>query len=211
MKITKIGHCCLVIEEGVVKILTDPGLFSTGQDDVSGVDAVLITHEHGDHLHVESLKKVVSNNPKIRVITNSSVGKILEKANLVHDVVQGSDTTEVNGVIIGAHDGKHEEIYGDFGIVQNTGYFIGERLFYPGDSYTNPGKPVDILTVPAAGPWCRVKDAIDYAKGVSPKHAFPVHDGVLSRPGSAHSHIERELTAVGINFVSLLEGDSVEW
>src|SRR3990167_7420555 len=54
MKIKKIGHCCLRIEEQETVILTDPGVFSTLQNEEQGIDIVLITHEHGDHLHIES-------------------------------------------------------------------------------------------------------------------------------------------------------------
>ena len=51
MKITKIGHCCLVLEEESIKILTDPGSFTIeGQEQITDLDVVLITHEHQDHL-----------------------------------------------------------------------------------------------------------------------------------------------------------------
>lgn len=56
MKVTKFGHCCLLIEEEGLRILTDPGSYSTRQNDVQNIDVILITHEHPDHLHIESLK-----------------------------------------------------------------------------------------------------------------------------------------------------------
>ena len=56
MKITKFGHCCLLIEENGVRILTDPGTYSTQQSEVKNIDFVLITHEHADHFHIDSLK-----------------------------------------------------------------------------------------------------------------------------------------------------------
>src|SRR3990167_6726087 len=77
MKIKKIGHCCLIIEEAGLRVMTDPGIYSTEQNNAKNIDVVLITHEHGDHLHMESLKTVLANNPKAKVITNNAVGKIL--------------------------------------------------------------------------------------------------------------------------------------
>lgn len=52
MKITKFGHCCLLIEENGVRILTDPGTYSTQQSEVKNIDFVLITHEHADHFQL---------------------------------------------------------------------------------------------------------------------------------------------------------------
>src|SRR4051812_27786091 len=57
MKIKKLGHCCLVIETKGIRIMTDPGNYSTLQADEKNIDIILITHEHTDHLHIESLKK----------------------------------------------------------------------------------------------------------------------------------------------------------
>src|SRR6185312_9669397 len=78
MKIKKIGHCCLVIETKGVRIMTDPGMFSTAQNEEKNIDIVAITHEHGDHFHIESLKAIIANNPAVTVITNSAVGKLLD-------------------------------------------------------------------------------------------------------------------------------------
>lgn len=63
MRITKIGHCCLVIKTETATMLTDPGAFSSEQNTLEGIDIVLISHEHGDHLHIESLKEVRLHNP----------------------------------------------------------------------------------------------------------------------------------------------------
>ena len=82
MKITKFGHCCLLIEENNLRILTDPGNYSTAQNDIKNIDIVLITHEHPDHFHVESLKKLLENNPQAKIITNNGVGALLKELNI---------------------------------------------------------------------------------------------------------------------------------
>ncbi|MEK6878040.1 MAG: MBL fold metallo-hydrolase [Nanoarchaeota archaeon] len=59
MNITKYGHCCLLIDINGVRILTDPGNYSTMQDTAENVDFILITHEHSDHLHIDSVKTIL--------------------------------------------------------------------------------------------------------------------------------------------------------
>jgi L-ascorbate metabolism protein UlaG (beta-lactamase superfamily) len=73
MKITKFGHCCLLIDEKSLRILIDPGKYSDGQNSITNIDVVLITHEHQDHLHVDSVKSIIANNPSVRIMTNAGV------------------------------------------------------------------------------------------------------------------------------------------
>lgn len=209
MKVTKIGHCCLLVELGGLRIMTDPGRWTAGAHSTEkDIDVILITHEHGDHLHVESLKTVVANNTNAVVLTNADVGDILHAEGIPYTVVDDGDTHTVGDVLFESYDGPHEEIYGDFGIVHNTGYFIGGVLFYPGDAFTEPKKEVPVLALPVAGPWCTIKDAIDYAKRVRPTCAFPVHDGMLRYPEVSINHAVRELPAANIDFVPLADGDT---
>jgi len=203
MIIKKFGHCCLLIEIDGVKILTDPGMFTTAQNELTGVDAILVTHEHQDHLHVESVKEILKNNPGTKVITNSGVGKKLAEAGIPYTIVEGRGTIEIEGIAIEAFDCKHEELFEESGMVQNTGYFIADKLFYPGDAYCDPQQPVEILALPIAGPWCRLPDAIRYALRVKPKFAFPVHDGNLNwkfGAGVTHRLPEQVLKSHNIEF-----------
>jgi L-ascorbate metabolism protein UlaG (beta-lactamase superfamily) len=204
MKITKFGHCCLLIEEKGVRILTDPGSFTTEQDSVKNLDLVIISHEHQDHFHVDSVKKIVANNPEALIITNTAVGKLLDKEGVKYQIIEGTATSTFKDIAIEAFDHKHGVIYEDYGQVQNTGYFIGSRLFYPGDALGAPGKPVEILAVPAGGPWLKISEVIDFAKEVNPKVCFPVHDAMY-RPGANFGHmvLDMFLTKSGIKVVPL--------
>lgn len=205
MIIKKIGHCCLLVKlDNGVTVLTDPGTYSTGQNDVTGVDLVLITHEHADHFHVESLAQVLAHNPNAQVITNSAVGKKLDEAKIAYTLLEGDKSLDLAGVLLEAHDCKHFE---EFGQVQNTGYFIGGKLFYPGDAFCDPHKPVDILALPVAGPWCRIRDSIRYAILLAPKKVFPVHDGNQRQAGVVHRVPSQVLPQHGIEWVSMNEGD----
>lgn len=213
MKIKKIGHCCLLIKTKELTILTDPGAFSINQNSIKDIDIILITHEHADHLHIGSLKEVLSNNPKAKVLTNSGVAKILDQEAVPYELLEGRNSKQINEVSLEAFDSKHEEIFEQVGQVKNTAYFIDNKLFYPGDSYANPGKAVDTLALPVAGPWCKIPDAIRYALSIKPKKFFPVHDGMLQkdRIGGAHKIPEKVLTENGIEFIVMNEGDEKEF
>jgi len=203
MKITKFGHCCLLIEENGVKILTDPGIYSTQQSNVENINFILITHEHSDHVHVDSLKELLKNNPQAKIITNKSVGILLEKDNIIFSVVEAGQNFNTNSILIEGFGKDHALMHTSICPIQNTGYFIANKFFYPGDSFTNPGKQVEILALPVAGPWMRLLEAIDYALVVNPKICFPVHEGILKSPGSTHLIPPKILESKGIKFVVL--------
>jgi L-ascorbate metabolism protein UlaG (beta-lactamase superfamily) len=210
MKITKLGHCCLLIEVEGRRILTDPGSFTIEELVTDSIDIVLITHEHADHLHIDSVKKIVEANPTVQIFSNSSVGKLLTEAGISFSLLEGMNTTTCCGVLLEAFDGKHEEIYEEIGQVQNTGYFIAEKLFYPGDSYINPNKDVEILAFPLGGPWCKIADAVRYVLAVKPTYAIPVHDGIEreDRVGILHRIPATLFPQNGIDFRPMKSGDS---
>lgn len=214
MKVHKIGHCCLQIDIGGTRILTDPGGFSVeGHNGVTDIDVILITHEHADHLHTDSLKQIMENNPSATVVTNTAVGAILTAEGIEHRVVDGDETATFAGILFEAFDAKHAEIFEDAGQVQNTGYLIDSTLFYPGDAWADPKRPVPVLALPVAGPWCRIADAIRYALHIKPRTAFPVHDGMLQedRVGANHRIPGKVLKENDIRFVPMLGGDSCEF
>jgi len=213
MEIKKIGHCCLFIKIGDLTILTDPGSFSVEQDNLIGIDIVLITHEHADHMHVGSIENILKNNPNIVILTNASVAKKLNALNIKYSLLNNRQIFKIKEMEIEAFDCKHEEIFQDIGQVQNTGYLINKKLFYPGDSFFNPNIKVDILALPVAGPWCKISDSVRYALEIKPKIAFPVHDGMLrgDRIGSAHTVPLKILSENGIEFIEMKDGDTMKF
>ncbi len=225
MKIKKISHCCLVIEIGGKTILTDPGSFSNEQDVLTGIDAVVITHEHGDHFHAESVQAIVKNNPAAAVIANAAVGKLLDGLGIAHTVVDGRGKAAVgtgdDTLAIEAFDCRHEEIFEEIGQVQNTAYLIGAtggNVLLPGDAYCNPAAggaavKVDVLALPVAGPWCRLPDALRYAIAVNPRAAFPIHDAMLRKDtgGFLYQMTDRVLKDKGIGFTAMHDGNEAEF
>ncbi len=212
MTIKKIGHCCLVIKESGLTIMTDPGAYSSGQENEEGIDILLITHEHQDHLHLDSVETIVKNNLGVVIYTNKGVGKVLKDKGIDYTLLEDGQSIIHQGLEISGHGVKHAIIYPGWPEVINTGYFINKKLFYPGDDFYQPGFAVDALALPVAGPWMKISEAIDYAKAVKPKKAFPVHDGMFlpGRGSLSHRLPAQELPKEGIEFISLMEGQEVE-
>jgi hypothetical protein len=156
------------------------------------------------------MAQIMQNNPQAQVVTNESVGRVLTELGIAYSVLEEAVETDVCDVCIEARAGQHVEIFGDYGQVENTGYFIDKTLFYPGDAYTNPQKSVPVLALPVSGPWCAIKDALNYAIAVKPQHAFPVHDAILNDDGMnlVHGLCKNLLASHDIEFILLKNGDS---
>ncbi len=214
MRITKIGHCCLVLEHEGKKILTDPGTFTTEQmEALRGLDAILITHEHQDHFHIPSVAVLLRNNPDAKVACNGSVAKLLAAEKIPCVIVGDGQSTEIGGIAIEGFGKDHAPIYQTMGLVENTGYFVADKFYFPGDAFHDPGKAVDVLALPTAGPWVKLSEAIDFAKRVKPRVAFAVHDGMIIPmfAGFVGQMIGKLLGPDGTEFVTLGAGEGKEF
>ncbi len=141
MHITKFGHSCLLVEEGEARILLDPGVYSTMQNDVRDVDVVLVTHEHQDHLDIRSLKAILRNSPEATVVTNDGVGKVLAGEGIKYQEMRDGEHISIKDVLIEAFGKDHAVIHSTIPVIQNTGFFIADRFFYPGDALVYPHAP----------------------------------------------------------------------
>lgn len=215
MKVTKYAQSCLLIEEKGVKILTDIGSYCEDVPEVTGLSAILITHEHQDHFDIEKLQEVLGRNPDAVVITHEAVGSKLAELGIAWTAIEPGEELDIAGVSIESFGTEHAIIYGASSPCRNTGFLIAGKLFMPGDALHDvPNKQVDILALPTGGPWHKVSTAIDYAKQINPRVAFPIHDAMYTRDYK-ESSIPRwfggQLEAVGISFVNLAENDTHEF
>ena len=181
MRLTHLGHACLLAEVGDARMLFDPGVLS-GFDDVRDLDAVLITHQHPDHLDPAGLGPLLAANPGARLWveqdTVTAVPGLPE-----HTVVRRGDRFRIGGTAIEVIGGLHAAVYGDVPGCTNAAYLIDDgALLHPGDSFTVPGRDVDVLAVPVDGPWLKLAEAVDYVRAVRPRVAVPVHEGETTDP-----------------------------
>lgn len=210
MKITKLGHCCLLIETKGKRVLTDPGSYTVeAHSALENIDYIIFTHEHQDHYHIESLKVILQKNPQAVIYSNNSVSELLDKEGIKHTQINNKDLVMLGDISVAGIGEKHAQLHSTIPLSSNIGYFIDERLWYPGDAFTNPDRPVEILALPVSGPWMKLSEAIDYALLLKPKKVFPVHDG--TRFGSAHVVPIKVLAPQGIEFVVMIEGDTKEF
>lgn len=152
---------------------------------MKNIDAVLISHEHSDHIHTGSLADILAQNPSCKVYTNSATGKLLDEAKIPYENLDGKSSLEIKGVKVDIFHIPHAWIYE--GIPQ-----------------------VPTLALPVAGPWLKIEESVDYAKAVKPDLAFPVHDGMLKHVGPFHFLPGKLLEEVGIKFTPLVAGQILE-
>ncbi|OGE84938.1 MAG: hypothetical protein A3J48_00415 [Candidatus Doudnabacteria bacterium RIFCSPHIGHO2_02_FULL_46_11] len=66
------------------------------------------------------------------------------------------------------------------------------------------------MALPVIAPWLKTAEAINYAKAIKPKKAFPVHDSFLKFPGVFHKLPDNFLSAAGIDFFVPVLGEEFE-
>jgi L-ascorbate metabolism protein UlaG (beta-lactamase superfamily) len=212
MKLTKLVHACVKLEKDGATLVIDPGAFSEPAATLAGADAVLITHEHFDHLDPDSLRAALTAKPDLEVWTNPTVAEqFADMKDRVHAVSHG-DTFSAAGFDIHVYGEKHAEIHKDVPIIDNTGFVIDGEIFHPGDALTIPEDPVPTLLVPVNGPWLKVGEMIDYFREVAPSRGFALHDALLNQMGLSVQERWNAVAAqpAGASFTRLEPGTSLE-
>jgi L-ascorbate metabolism protein UlaG (beta-lactamase superfamily) len=202
MRLTKYTHACVRLEHDDGALVIDPGSFSE-RESLTGAGAVLITHEHMDHLDEQAL----ADHPSIEVYTNPDVAKrLVGLAGTVHEVLPGDEFTAA-GFRVRVYGGLHALIHPDVPRLANVGFLV-EGIYHPGDSFEVPDTEVDRLLVPVSAPWLKLAEAVDFVRAVRPRLAHPIHDVLLSDVGRQFT--DRLMTNLSdTEYVRLAAGDSV--
>jgi L-ascorbate metabolism protein UlaG (beta-lactamase superfamily) len=190
MRITKYGHSCLHITEGSASILIDPGAFSQGFETLSGLTAVLLTHQHADHVDPKRLPLLLRGNPGATLYADAGSVGVLAKEGIAATPVSSGDRLDV-GIPVDVFAGDHAVIHRDIPVIPNACYLIGGRLLHPGDSLTVLDRPVEILALPTSAPWMAAKEAVEYFRAVNPKAVIPIHDKVMANPAMVYGLLQR--------------------
>ena len=180
MQLTKHGHACVVLAEDDRRLVVDPGAY-TADDAWAGASALLITHEHADHLVPAKVRAALDADPALEVWTNPAVAEQLADRR-VHAVGDG-DTFTAAGFDVSVHGEWHAVIHPDLPRVRNVGFLVAGRVFHPGDALTVPEVAVPTLLLPAHAPWSKTAELVDYLREVGAERAYAVHDGLLNDTG----------------------------
>jgi L-ascorbate metabolism protein UlaG (beta-lactamase superfamily) len=190
VQITRVGHSCLLVEAGGARLLVDPGGYTPGWEELSGLDAVFVTHEHPDHLDRDRLPVLLERNPQARLITEPGVaGQLSGSVRRDVEALEAGGTSTVGGVTVAGVGGRHAVIHQDIPRIGNVGLVFtadGEpTLFHPGDMIDTVPADVDVLAVPLSAPWCAAKETATFLRAVGARRAVPIHDALLSPAGRA--------------------------
>ena len=187
MQIVHFGHACVLLETDGARILMDPGTFSSGFEGERELDAVLITHQHFDHLDVDKLPALLEANPNAQLITDPGTAETVEKLGLAFRVAHPGDAFEFGGAAINVVGGQHAVIHQDIPVIPNVGYIVDHGAFsHPGDSFFVPEQKIDVLGLPTGAPWLKAGEAVDYMRAVAPRVAVPIHEAVLAVPAMVY-------------------------
>jgi L-ascorbate metabolism protein UlaG (beta-lactamase superfamily) len=180
MQLTKHRHSCVRIDDGDRTLVIDPGTFSDLDAALDGADAVLVTHEHLDHVDPDRLRAAAKADPRLRVWAPHSVAE--QFADLGEQVVGvgPGESFEAAGFRVQTFGGQHALIHPLIPIVANVAYLIDDTVLHPGDSFTVPTAQVQTLLLPVSAPWSKVAAVIDYAVAVRAARAYPIHDAIVA-------------------------------
>ncbi len=208
MRLTKYEHACVLVEDEGARILIDPGAYSSGFESLTDLDAVLVTHQHPDHVDPDRLRPLLANNPDARVYADDATAEILREKGIEAAVAREGEHFNV-GVEVAVHGVNHAVIHPDLPIIPNVGYLISGRFFHPGDAFTVPDVPIDVLGLPTGAPWLKASEAVDYLRSVAPRIAVPIHEAVLVRP-AMHYGLFEQLSLSGTTVKVVDPGTTVE-
>jgi L-ascorbate metabolism protein UlaG (beta-lactamase superfamily) len=211
VKLTKHEHACVVFEKEGASFVIDPGSFSPNAADIiSGTSAVLLTHEHFDHVNKAAIDAALAADPGLRLYAPVSLaGTFSAHAGQVTEVTAG-DELEIDGFTVTVHGTAHAIIHPDIPVVPNVGYLVDGTVYHPGDAYFVPDVSVGTLLLPTSGPWTKVGEAVDYVRAVRPDTVVQIHEILLSEIGqNVTANLLGENGLTGIPITMLPAGESI--
>jgi len=211
MKLTKHEHACVVFEKDGASIVIDPGSFSAGAAEIiAGAQAILLTHEHFDHVNEAAINEALAARPDLRVYAPAALaGTFAAHPDQFTPVAAGEELTLASFAIT-VHGSEHAVIHADFPAVANVGYLLDGSVYHPGDAYFVPEVPVPVLLLPTSGPWMKIGEAADYVRAVRPQQIVQIHEMLLSDIGlHLASNLLGEQGLTGLPLTAIPAGESL--
>lgn len=203
--IRRLADSCLLVTTDDDSTLFDPGFFTftSGEIDLSSigdVTRVMITHEHGDHVHPGFVRWLIDRRADLVVYSNTAVASLLES----HSIPVSTDIPE--DVVI--EDVLHGRIPNG-ATPPNRAFTIDGIFTHPGDS-REPTSSAAVLALPLIVPWDSATGAVDFARRVEPEQVIGIHDFYLNEAGRAFARnlVAGPLADDGIEMVDLDWDDS---
>jgi len=216
MKLTKFAHSCVLVETKGEKIVIDPGNLSISEEMIQNCQnpsAILITHKHGDHCDVETIKKIRGKETKIYTSKEVIAAYPELRAEIVHDGYNIS-IGEVRIEVIKSVHGYMPFLKGNNEIHEGLGFIIdrGKRVYFVGDSicFKNEYK-CNIIFVPVCnhGLVMGAFEAALFAKETKAELVIPYHYDNPKFPANL-SKVEEKFKKAGLNYKFLKPNETIE-
>ncbi len=189
MFLTQLGHSCLLLEAADTRVLVDPGTFSSGFETLRDLDAIVVTHQHADHLDQSRVVDLVRANPDALLLTDPQTAQLLAGHGIEATANAAGLQTAIGGLTLTGVGHWHAFNHEFMPTVANVGVVVraeGEpTLFHPGDAYDVEPGVIDLLAVPLNAPWTPVRDTISFVRRLAPRRIVPIHDALLAPAGRA--------------------------
>ena len=204
--VQRLADSCVLLTSDSGTTLFDPGVFAydaVDLDSIGDVQRLLITHEHGDHVHPDFVKWLVERSGDLTVHANANVARLLEP--------HGIEVSDDNPAGVTSEDVTHE-VLPNGSAPPNRSFTVDGEFTHPGASH-EPTRTAEVLALPLLAPWGSMTAALQFARRLAPRAVVPIHDFFMNERGGAFlfNMAKNVLAEDGIEFVSLGWGESASF